>query len=186
MATILEKLKGKDLFTQLKEHYPAKNVAPFGKVLQIPNRDFKAKWKDELESHGIKTYVEAVDGQSVFLVKLEEADKPDVEPEKTLAKPSIVKRSMNFWTPEKNARLAELLSQKKTPKEIAEKLGCSVFMVGGKVKALKQQAKNAAEASHSDAEISELLSAATLIFSTHRHASVCLLKEACARMENYG
>jgi hypothetical protein len=204
--SIFERLKGKDLLAQLKEHYPSKDVAPFGRVLMIPNRDFKGKWKDELESHGVKIYVSALNGQSIFLVKLEEADKPtapDAEKGKALSSPtqepekkpdsSMVKPLV--WTPEEERTLKTLHGQGLPAKEIAEKLGRSIFQVGAKIQHLpKRQSKHeekadsevkeaAAQTSLEDGIIKEFLASASILYPQYRRASAFLLKQAADKME---
>jgi DNA-binding CsgD family transcriptional regulator len=188
MGGILGKiLKGKDLLSQLKEHYPSKDVQPFGKVLMIPNSDFRGCWKDELASKGIKTYVQALDGQSIFLVKLEadEPTAPDTEKGVAMSSPTQEPEKPDSlmvkpWTSEENLEVQTLLAQGVSCSDIALKLGRSVYSVAAKSRHLLKEPKAILDA----AFVKELLAAASELYPQYKHASALLSRQAADKMEN--
>ncbi|MGB9693220.1 MAG: hypothetical protein ACPLYF_00085 [Fervidobacterium sp.] len=170
------------LFEELSQSFPSEVVSPFGEVLIIPCKVFKTEWKPKLESEGVKIFVQAFKGESCFFLRKHsqnEADsqnKAEVEVQPLKWKP----RKFPEWTEQELAYARKLRSEGLSYRKIAAKLNKSAHSVFKKLKELEKQ--NVTNMNDVDV-VKEFLSAASVLYPSHKRACKLLLEQAAKSLE---
>jgi len=122
------------------------------------------------------------------------ADKSRGSHARGLVKPEAIKKPSGVWTPEREKAVRELHDQDKSPKEIADRLGVSVFAVSAKLRFLRKPQPKSQEKPDStskgttpqtnddDDVVKEMLQAASALYPNYRRACALLIKTAEDRM----
>lgn len=180
MSGILQKLKRKSLFEQLQQRFPIDLVQPYGKVMIIPSKAFKTEWSLRLKDEGFESFSSSYGVQSCFFVRKKK--KPSIQEPERDSKPVKEKKPL---TPEEREMLIRLHQNGSTAKQIAEKLGCKIQVIGGVIRHLKKSKEKHEEtkSNSNDPEIiRDLLASLTILYPEHAKACIVLLDEIRARM----
>ena len=187
------------LFEQLKQSYLNEIVQPYGEVVVVPTRAFQNEWKEQLEAEGIKIFSSSYGMQSAFFLRKASAtEKSSIQQVARQDNPEKQVKEKKPWTSEERNKLKELLSQGLSAKEIAARLGKSVWQVGGAIRylpritPLPKSRSSSTEKTNPQLEldnpadadlVKEYLSAISLLYPSHRRVCRLLLREAANVME---
>jgi hypothetical protein len=178
------------LLSELKERFPQKTLEPYGPCLPIPGDVYRKEWTSQLEAEGCKILSQSYEGEVYYFVRVPQPRSNHAD------NPQGPKR---LWTHEEEAQLKDMHSQGLSVSDIAQKLNRPIGSIESKrlrlgllkeanslhnVPELDNHVESSALPSKEAQTVKEFLSAASLLYPSHRQACAYLLKEVSTKILN--